>query len=429
MNHTLSPGSRTGQVTAPASKSVVHRLFLLAALGDAPVSVKCPGLCDDIAATLACLQALGADIRQTAAEEYRVTPLSAPPEGLRILPCGESGATLRFLLPLAGALGASAVFRRAGRLPQRPLAPLAEELCRHGMKIWEQGSDLYCTGRLSPGAYTLPGDVSSQFVSGLLLTLPLLPGDSTLTLTTAAESAPYIALTEQALTAAGLSFSRVGNQYELPGGQTPCLPAALRVEGDWSAAAVFLCAGALSRGGVTVHGLTYPAVQGDSEILGILRQMGAQVQTDGQSVTVRRGELRGICVDARPIPDLIPPLCVLAAVAEGETHIQNARRLRLKESDRLSGLTALLTSLGGQVSETEDGLTIRGVPRLAGGCVDPLGDHRLAMAAALGALAAAKPVTVTGGDCVQKSYPAFWADFRSLKGETPCPAPSEKPSV
>lgn len=429
MNPVLSPGPRTGRVTAPGSKSMAHRLLILAALGKAPVTVKCPGLCEDIAATMACLHSLGADIRRTAAEEYRVVPLSAPPEGLCVLPCGESGATLRFLLPVAGALGVSAVFRRTGRLPRRPMAPLTEELCRHGMKIWEQDGDLFCSGRLSPGAYTLPGDISSQFISGLLLALPLLAGGSTLTLTTAAESAPYIALTEQALTAAGLSFSRAGNGYALPGDQIPHLPPRLRVEGDWSAAAVFLCAGALSQGGITVTGLPLPTRQGDSEILTLLRRMGAQVQTSGDSVTVRRGELRGISVDARPIPDLIPPLCVLAAVAEGETRIQNARRLRLKESDRLSGLAALLASLGGQVTKSADGLVIRGAAHLAGGCADSRGDHRLAMTAALAALAADKAVTVSNGDCVSKSYPAFWADFQSLKGETPCPAPSEKPSV
>lgn len=429
MNHILSPGPRTGQVTAPASKSMAHRLLILAAVGKAPVSVKCPGIGADISATMACLDALGAGICRTAAGEYRLTPLSAPPEGLCVLPCGESGATLRFLLPVVGALGVSAVFRRAGRLPERPLAPLTEELCRHGMKIWEQGRDLYCAGQLSPGAYTLPADISSQFVSGLLLALPLLSGGSTLTLTTAAESAPYIALTEQALTDAGLSFSRVENRYEISGCQLPRFPREIRVEGDWSAAAVFLCAGALSRQGITVHGLPLPTLQGDSAILALLRQMGAQVRTDGHSVTVRRGELRGICVDARSIPDLIPPLCALAAVAEGETHIQNARRLRLKESDRLSGLAALLTALGGQAAERPDGLVIRGVPHLTGGCADSMGDHRLAMAAALAALAADGPVTVAGGACVQKSYPAFWADYQSLKGETPCPAASEKPSV
>ena len=429
MKQTLFSGSRTGVVTAPASKSMAHRLFIAAALGRAPVRIRCSGLSADVSATLACLRALGADIYQAEPDIYIVTPLSAPTEGLCVLPCGESGATLRFLLPVAGALGARAVFKRQGRLPQRPIAPLSEELCRRGMTIWAQGDDLYCQGRLSAGDFSLAGDVSSQFVSGLLLALPLLAGRSTLTLTSPPESAPYIAMTEGVLSAAGVSYSRSGDRYEISGRQRYALPACQTVEGDWSAAAVFLCAGALSRGGVTVKGLPLPTAQGDSAVLSLLRSMGAQVSVSSGGVTVRAGALRGIPVDARSMPDLIPPLCVLAAVAEGHTYIQNARRLRLKESDRLAGLASLLAVLGGRVQETPDGLVICGVPRLRGGAIDPLGDHRLAMAAALAALAADAPVTVSGSQCVQKSYPAFWDDFNSLKGETPCPAPSEASSV
>ena len=429
MKQTLFSGSRTGVVTAPASKSMAHRLFIAAALGCAPVRIRCSGLSADVSATLACLRALGADIRRTEPDVYIVTPLSAPTEGLCVLPCGESGATLRFLLPVAGALGVRAVFKRQGRLPQRPIAPLSEELCRRGMTIWAQGDDLYCQGRLSAGDFSLAGDVSSQFVSGLLLALPRLAGRSTLTLTSPPESAPYIAMTEGVLSAAGVKFDIHENRYEIFGEQTYALPARLTVEGDWSAAAVFLCAGALSQTGATVEGLPFPTNQGDSAVLSLLRSMGAQVSVSSGGVTVRAGALRGITVDARPIPDLIPPLCVLAAVAEGHTYIQNARRLRLKESDRLAGITSLLTALGGRVQEEQDGLVICGVPRLRGGTVDPLGDHRLAMAAALASVAADAPVTVLGSQCVQKSYPAFWDDFNSLKGEAPCPAPSEAPSV
>ena len=429
MNRTILPGPRTGRVTVPSSKSCAHRYFIAAALGAGPVAVRCRGICEDVLATISCLQALGAGIRETAPGEYLVTPLSAVPEGLCVLPCGESGATLRFLLPMVGALGANAVFRRQGRLPRRPLGPLSEELCRRGMQLREQGGDLYCTGRLTPSAYALPGNVSSQFVSGLLLALPLLPGDSTLTLTTEAESAPYIAMTEAVLAEAGISLHREGRRYEIPGRQQFRLPAALCIEGDWSGAAFFLCAGALSREGIAVEGLSLPTRQGDSAIVGLLAQMGAQVTLSPGCITVRRGQLKGLCVDARPIPDLIPPLCVLAAAAEGETHIRNARRLRLKESDRLAGIVSLLTSLGGRVTESADGLSICGVPHLAGGCADPLGDHRLAMSAALAALAAEAPVTVPGSQCIAKSYPTFWDDFNSLRGETPCPAASEQSSV
>ena len=429
MNQTILPGPRTGRVTVPASKSYAHRYFIAAALGRAPVTIHCRGVCEDIRATIASLQALGAGIRETAPEVYEVTPLSAPPKGPCVLPCAESGATLRFLLPLVGALGINAVFHREGRLPQRPLEPLLTELARHGVATAADGCDLYCWGQLRSGNYVLPGDVSSQFVSALLLALPLLPGDSTLTLTSPPESAPYIAMTQEVLAAAGISLRRVGHSYLISGGQRYQLSAELTVEGDWSSAAFFLCAGALSREGITVEGLSLSTRQGDSAILPLLRQMGAEVDISPGCVTVRKGRLRAADIDARPIPDLIPPLSILAATAEGESHIQNARRLRYKESDRLRGIASLLASLGGCVSLLEDGLTIRGVSPLRGGTVDPMGDHRLAMSAALAALAADAPVTVRGADCAGKSYPTFWADFQSLKGETPCPAPSETPSV
>ena len=429
MNQTVLPGPRTGRVTVPASKSYAHRLFIAAALGRAPVTIHCRGICEDVRATIACLQALGAGIRETAPDTYEVTPLSAPPLKPYSLPCRESGATLRFLLPLVGALGVNAVFHREGRLPRRPLAPLLTELTRHGMTAIADDCDLYCRGQLRPGDYVLPGDVSSQFVSALLLALPLLPGRSTLTLTSMPESAPYIAMTEEVLAAAGISLRREGGRYLIPGDQRYQLPAELTVEGDWSSAAFFLCAGALSRKGVAVEGLSLSTCQGDSAIISLLRQMGAEVDLASGCISVRKGRLRAADIDARPIPDLIPPLSVLAAAAEGESHIQNAHRLRYKESDRLRGIAELLNSLGASLAIDGDGLLIRGVPHLKGSTVAPMGDHRLAMSAALAALAADAPVKVLSADCVGKSYPTFWADFQSLKGETPCPAPSETHSV
>lgn len=429
MIQTILPGPRTGRITVPSSKSYAHRFFIAAAPGQSPVTIHCRGICEDVRATIACLRALGAGIRETAPETYEVTPLSAPPMKPYFLPCRESGATLRFLLPLVGALGISTVFYRGGRLPQRPLEPLLSELACHGEVTAVDDCYLYCQGQLRSGDYVLPGDVSSQFVSALLLTLPLLPGDSTLSLTSAPESAPYIAMTESVLAAAGISLRRVGDRYLIPGGQRYQLPAELTVEGDWSSAAFFLCAGALSRAGIAVEGLSLSTRQGDSAIISLLRQMGAEVDLTPGCVTVRKGRLRAADIDARPIPDLIPPVCILAATAEGESHIQNARRLRYKESDRLRGIASLLVSLGGCISLSGDGLAIRGVSPLWGGTVDPMGDHRLAMSAALAALAADAPVTIWDADCVSKSYPTFWADFQSLKGESPCPAPSETPSV
>ena len=414
MNRVLSPGPRTGRVTVPGSKSRAHRLFLAAALGHTPVQLTCRGLSDDLLATLSCLEALGAQVESVKGDCFTLVPLSAPPTGEILLPCGESGTTLRFLLPLVGALGTEAVFQRRGRLPRRPLEPLLAELKRHGMTIRAQGDDLFVKGQLTPGDYALPGHISSQFISGLLLALPLLPGHSTLTLTSPPQSAPYIALTEQVLRQGGVTLHRSENAYAIPGGQGYALPSPQVVEGDWSAAAPFLCIGALRSAGVTVTGLTLPSLQGDSVLPALLQKMGAEVEASPQGVTVRAGTLRAITVDAGPIPDLIPPLCALCAVARGESRIRNARRLRDKESDRLQGVVELLNGLGGKLTVDGDDLRIFGVPRLQGGTADPRRDHRLAMTAAVAASACAGPVTVLDSDCVQKSYPAFWADYGQM---------------
>ena len=371
MNVTIQPGPRQGRVRIPASKSQAHRLLICAALGEGETELLCGGLSADIRATIDCLKALGAGIRQEG-ERLWVKPIRMAPRSCQ-LPCGESGSTLRFLLPQAGALGTEAVFHRQGRLPQRPLRPLDEELRSHGMGLWEEGEALYATGRLRSGDYTLPGDVSSQFISGLLMALPRLPGDSRLTVTGTLESAGYVAMTEDALAESGIRWQRTGQVWSIPGGQRFHLPRLCRVEGDWSNAAFFLCAGAVS--------------------------------------------WRGITVDAGPIPDLIPALSVVAAAAVGDTRIENARRLRDKESDRLEGTAALIRDLGGSARVEGDTLLIHGRGGLRGGNASVLGDHRLAMAAAIAACICRESVTVDDSRCVEKSYPRFWEDLRQLKGE------------
>ena len=415
MNRTILPGERSGAVTVPASKSQAHRLLICAALGEKRVKLRCSGISRDIAATAACLNALGAEI-DVGGDAILVSPIQKVPEGLCRLPCGESGSTLRFLLPVAGALGAEAVFLREGRLPERPLSPLDRELTAHGMTIRSEDAELYCSGRLQSGEYTLPGDVSSQFVSGLLMALPRLEGNSAVTITGKLESAAYVTMTEDALIRSGIFFARQGQLYGIPGGQKYTLPDELTVEGDWSGAAFFLCMGALSRQGITVRGLNLISSQGDRAVLNILRSLGAEVTLPGDGVCVRRGTLRGREIDASPVPDLIPALCVTAAAAEGETRIVNAARLRLKESDRLAGTAAMINALGGEAEELPDGLLIRGKASLRGGTVDPRGDHRIAMAAAAAAGICRESVVIPDSECAAKSYPRFWEDLEALKG-------------
>lgn len=424
MKMTLLPGARHGMIHIPASKSLLHRLLLCGALGSGEAVLRYAGkISNDIAATIDCLRALGATVSDPAlgAEMdkqetgmLRVTPIRGVPDGVCELRCGESGSTLRFLLPIAGALGARAMFRRAGRLPERPIAPLCKALTAHGMEISTDGARLFCEGKLLAGDYAIDGGVSSQYITGLLCALPLLDGDSTLAVTGRLESAPYVAMTEDALRLAKIGFTKEGSRYTIPGGQRFDLPAETEVEGDWSNAACFLSMGALSREGVTVTGLRLDSPQGDRAVLDVLRRSGAAVEEGADAVTVRRATLLGGVIDASQTPDLIPALAAVASVAGGETRIVNAARLRSKESDRLTATAAMLTALGADVTEQSDGLVIRGKPRLTGGAVDTAHDHRIAMAAAVAACVCEHDVIVQDAQCVEKSYSTFWEDVQCL---------------
>ena len=417
MNKTISPGSRFGTVAAPASKSHGHRLLLCAALSEGENTVDFGGLSLDIAATLRCLRALGAEVKINGTKAVFQNSIHNQVYHNRIaLPCGESGSTLRFLLPLCGALGAEAEFRLEGRLPERPLYPLDALLCTHGMELRREGSSLFCSGRLQGGEYRITGSVSSQYITGLLYALPLLPFDSTLTVTDKVESAPYIAMTEDALRQSGIRWGKNDWVYTVSGGQHYALPERCRVEGDCSNAAFFLAMGAFSEPGVTVNHIPRNSLQGDKQMLNLLRFFGAEVQEEGESVTVCRGPLHGIAIDASDIPDLVPVLSVVAAGAEGVTQIFNAGRLRSKESDRLHSTAALLSSLGAEAEELPDGLIIHGGKALKGGTVDSFHDHRIAMAAAVAASLCQESVTVTDALCTDKSFPGFWEELASLGG-------------
>ena len=416
MNLTLDGGARRGCVRASASKSQGHRLLLCAALGRRPVRISCATVGADLHATIRCLQALGARIDRTEAGTLCVVPTEEIPREECVLPCGESAATLRLLLPLVGALGARATFLREGRLPLRPLAPLDAELIRHGMTLRAEGAALHCAGALQAGAFAIAGNVSSQYVSGLLFALPRLSGESTLRVTGVLESAPYVGMTEQTLRLAGVRMQKDDGGYRIPGGQQFDLPQCLAVEGDWTNAACFLCMGALSTRGVRVEGLDLHSAQGDRAILAYLRAFGAAVEERADAVCVRGGDLHACRIDAAETPDLVPALSVLAAAAQGETHVVNAARLRFKESDRLRTTADMLRALGAQVTETADGLVICG-GALHGGTVRSENDHRIAMAAAVAACAARDGVRVLHAECVGKSYPDFWMDFARLQAE------------
>ena len=470
MSLTIQPGSRSGFVRIPSSKSQLHRLLILAALGKQTVQIGRTGFSDDVSATAACLNALGARITESE-EGFTVVPFPRDAEGRLVreaeedgpwtlLPCAESGSTLRFMLPLAGLMGRSVCLDRSGRLAERPIEPLAGALRAHGMDIKESGARLFVAGQLKSGVFALPGNVSSQFVTALLLILPFLDGDSVLRVGAPVESSSYIALTEQMLGKAGVTFEKAdlahqipkeqaaaravtrsvseeepeGSSasaaapaqppltlvwdplYWIPGGQISALPEKYQAEGDFSAAAVFLCIGALSAKGMGVMGLQADTVQGDQSILDFLHAMGAEMGANPEVVAIRGNQLKGITVDAAQVPDLVPVLAVTAAVAQGDTIIRNAARLRLKESDRLESTAALIRALGGSCEITEGTLIVHG-GQLHGGGVSVGKDHRIAMAAAVAACAADGPVTLDDPECVSKSYAAFWRDFGALQTE------------
>lgn len=413
MNVTVKNGARHGNVTPPASKSEAHRAIICAALSKTESRIVCDGLSKDIEATVDCLNALGADISVNGGV-IGVKPIGSA-AGDNLLRCGESGSTLRFLLPVAGALGREAVFKTEGRLSERPMDDLVFCLAAHGMRIEKNGSDFLCSGKLTPGKYTIQGDVSSQYISGLLFALPALSNDSTLEVTGRIESRDYITMTENALAASGIELEKNENVYRIKGGQSYRFPEDHTVGRDWSGAAFFLCIGALSEKGVTVKGLSDDTAQGDRAILDILKSFGAMVTVGKNGVTVSGGKLRGITVDAALIPDLVPAISAVAAAAEGRTVIKNAARLRYKESDRLKTTRLMLSSLGADVKETGDGLVINGKNVLFGGKADSFGDHRIAMSAAVAASVCGSPVEVKGAECAGKSYPGFWNDLNSLE--------------
>lgn len=400
-----------GRISAIASKSQAHRLLICAALADSPTQIFCGERSADIDATARCLQALGATI------EYGDGCFDVTPRREAItmpeMDCGESGSTLRFLLPVVAALGCGGEFVLHGRLSQRPLSPLWEELEAHGITLTRPADDrLRIEGQLRGGAFTLAGNVSSQFISGLLFALPLLQEDSVLRLSSPLESAPYVRLTEAALAKFGLSLSQSDDAWHITGKQILHSPQVLTVEGDWSNAAFWLCAGALSQS-VTVTNLDPESAQGDRTILDILHSFGGEISINGDEITISPRSLHAIDWNVRDIPDLVPPIALVAACAEGVSHITGAARLRIKESDRLESVSAAIRALGGNITVNEDGLTIVG-GALRGGCVGSQNDHRIAMLAAIASAVCPDGVELSGHDAVAKSYPNFWNDFNRM---------------
>lgn len=412
----IAPGRMAGVVSILPSKSQLHRLLICAALADGPTLLRSADTkAEDVNATIACLAALGAEI---ACMEDGALVRPIPRENLPehcILPCGESGSTLRFLLPIVCALGVRGEFHMTGRLPKRPLSPLLEELRRGGCTVTRpEEKVLCCEGKLREGSYHLPGDVSSQYISAMLLALPLLEKDSILTVSEPLESKDYIAMTIEAEALFSVEPEEKAGTYHIRGDGRFRSPGSVQVEGDWSNAAFWLCAGAMPGGDITCLGLWKDSRQGDRAVCEILEKMGARVAWKEDALSVRESKRKALDIDAAAIPDLIPVLAAVAAVSRGVTRIRNASHLRLKGSDRLSAIAQTLSSLGAEIKEEDDGLQIVGKPCLRGGHVDAWGDHRIAMMAAVASTACRGAVILDGAEAVAKSYPEFWAIVNTL---------------
>ena len=420
MNTVVIPSKPGGTINSIPSKSHVHRLLICAALSSGKTDITCSSSSEDIDATADCLDCLCADIKREESVfvvDGAKKQTSAPSEK-KTLNCGESGSTYRFLFPIACALGSDCSFALRGRLPERPMEPLFTVLEQKGICISGKGTaEVSIKGKLQSGVFTIPGDISSQFISGLIFALPLLEGDSIIEITGKTESRKYIDITLDAVRSFGIIINEEKNYFRIPGGQKYISPGRLASEGDWSNSAFWLCLSVLSGKQISCNGLSIDSLQGDKEICRILEDFGAEVQTSEGSVTVIPKSLKGITVDVSQVPDLVPAIAAVAAGAQGRTRIENAGRLRLKESDRLKAVSGVLNELGASAAETEDGLIIEGTGKIKGGTVDSWGDHRIAMMASIISAISDSPVKIMNSQAVNKSYPGFFRDLRSLGAE------------
>lgn len=410
-------GILQGKVTPPPSKSQAHRLLICAALGTEPCAIACSSVNDDIIATMRCLNALGASITYTSGV-FNIIPIT-PVKGAT-LDCGESGSTLRFLMSVAAVLGADATFVGGGKLPQRPMGDLCNVLAEHGISFEKHSADelpVTCKGMLEGGRYSLPGNVSSQYLTGLLFALPLAKEDSEIEVTGVMTSASYIAMTLDALKIAGIEIEQRGNIFRIKGGQQYRMPSSVTVEGDWSSAAFWVVAGVTGKNPIALCGMNNSSLQGDSKIIDHLRLMGAFIDVRENDIVAMPSLLFGTELDCTDTPDLLPILCIAAAVAQGTTVFTGVGRLRFKESDRLEAMRQVLASFGISSQVGTDTFTVYGGEPIASGVVNSFGDHRIAMSAAIMSCVAKGITKIDNSACVAKSYPSFFEDFAMLGGK------------
>ena len=410
----ISPCRLSGAVSVPPSKSAAHRAIICAALSDGISVIQPVELSNDIKATIECINALGVKTSLDG-KTLTVDGSSLFSEKNAVMDCGESGSTLRFMIPVAAAGNINAKFIGHGRLPQRPVGIYLDCLPQKNVKCTTQGGlPLDICGQLESGVYEIPGNVSSQFITGLLLALPLLDGDSEIVLTSLAQSVGYINMTIDIMKAFGVEIQTLETGWKIKGGQK-YTARSFTVEGDWSQAAFFFTAAALG-GKIEIDNLNINSHQGDKACMELYSRFGANIKENNGNIIIEQNELKGIEIDATDIPDLVPALAVTAALAEGQTVIKGAARLRIKESDRLKAMADGLSRLGADIRETDDGLIINGVKALKGGEVDGYNDHRIVMSMSMAAIKADGDVVISDMESINKSYPTFFEDYKKLGG-------------
>lgn len=384
-----------GSVVIPPSKSAAHRALLCSFLaGGGTVS----------------------PIISSKDMQAMQQAISALENDDKIVDCIESGNTLRFVIPVAAALGKSVTFVGSGRLPERPLEPFLELLPKHNIKCASNGRlPLSIEGKLTAGKYEIAGNISSQYISGLLFALPILDGDSEIVLTTRLESKPYIDLTIKVMRDFGVEVQETESGYLVRGNQQYKTRDYI-VESDWSQAAFFLVGGAVGKS-VALKGLDMNSVQGDKAIVDILKKFGADIEIKENEIISRKAELKGIKVDVSDIPDTVPALAVAAAYANGRTEIVGGERLRFKESDRIESVVSNLKRLGADVTETSDGMIINGGKKLKGTELLGYNDHRIVMAFSIAALFAGGETIITEANSINKTYPSFFEDYNRIGGQ------------
>lgn len=415
MDVKIQPSTLSGRLTPPPSKSAAHRAAICAALAHGISRLSPIEATNDMLATINAVKTLGTSAAFADDGTLVISAVGNHPASA-VIDCGESGSTLRFMVPVAAALGISASFRGHGRLPERPMDELVQVMETHGIIFEKKDNEiLSCSGKLTPGRFEIAGNVSSQYITGLLLALPLLDGDSELTLTSPLESRAYVDITVDIQNKFGVNITETATGYRVAGNQR-YKPQIFTVEGDYSSAAFWLCAGALG-GNVEISGLNFSSKQGDRRIMELLKDLGANIKYGRDFVSLSEYECKGFDVDVSQIPDLMPILAVAAVYSNGVSRLYNARRLRLKESDRIAAVAQGLRGLGAGVIEHPEELIIIGHGWLfGGGKIDSFGDHRIAMSMSIAASYARNPSVILGAESVDKSYPGFYKDFAVLGG-------------